>query len=172
MAAVAIIAIAALILVPRAMGWEGMVVLSGSMEPALPTGGLAFMQPLDDAARERIQPGDIITFRNPRFDSLTSHRVVEVARDQEGLYFITKGDANTVEDAAPVRASRVIGKVRFDVPELGNVVRRLQDRSTYYLVLGIPAGLLIAGEAWNIVKELRRNGRNYRAGRAGQEVGS
>jgi signal peptidase len=148
-----------------------MVVLSGSMEPALETGGLAFMQPLDDGAKERIAPGDIITFRNPRFNSLVSHRVVEVNRDAEGLYFITKGDANTAFDAAPVRAERVIGEVRFDVPELGNVVRKLQDRGTYYLVLGIPAGLLIAGEAWNIVKELRRNGRNVRAN-AGQGAGS
>jgi len=157
--AVAIVAIAGLILVPRAMGWQGMVVLSGSMEPALKTGGLAFVEKVSQDEVSDLQPGEIISYRQPRSQSLVSHRIVEVQSDDAGVFFITKGDANTEIDTSPVRAGDVVGKVRWDVPQLGLWVQRLQDRTTYYIFLGIPAALLIGSEAWNIVKELRRNRR-------------
>jgi signal peptidase len=157
--AAAMIAIAAVIVVPRAMGWQGMVILSGSMEPDLPVGGLAFVESLSQDELAEVQPGDIITFETGRLSSLISHRVVEVIPGEDGPSFITKGDANTAPDGAPIAAERVVGQVRYDLPYLGRVVEKLQNRSTYYLFIGIPAALLIATELWNIVKEVRR----YRA---------
>ena len=161
--AAAMIAIAAVIVVPRAMGWQGMVILSGSMEPDLPVGGLAFVESLSQDELAEVQPGDIITFETGRLSSLISHRVVEVIPGEDGPSFITKGDANTAPDGAPIAAERVVGQVRYDLPYLGRIVEKLQNRSTYYLFIGIPAALLIATELWNIVKEVRR----YRREQAG-----
>jgi signal peptidase len=159
-AAAAVTAILAVIVVPRAMGWKGMVVLSGSMEPTLHTGGMAFMQPLSSTQVEAIEPGDIITFRREGSDASISHRVVEVLGEDDSLAFVTKGDANNANDATAVEAKDVEGKVRWDVPYLGSLVDRLQTRSSYYAFIGIPAALLILSEAWNIASEVRRTRRD------------
>ncbi len=153
--AVLVILISAAIIVPKAMGWTGMVVLSGSMEPTLPVGGLAFMQPLDAGdSVDAIEPGDIITFRVEGLNAYISHRVVEVNTDSNGVSFVTKGDANDTPDSEPIVADRVVGVVRYHVPYLGRVVEKLQDRRTYYLFVGIPAGLLILTELLSVGREI------------------
>ncbi|MFH1787571.1 MAG: signal peptidase I [archaeon] len=50
---------------------------------------------------EEVHVGDIITFRQS--ENLIVHRVVEKGFDEEGIFFITKGDNNDLTD----------GKVRF-----------------------------------------------------------
>lgn len=50
---------------------------------------------------EQIEVGDIVTFE--KGSDLIIHRVVEKSTDEQGVYFITKGDNNSVSD----------GKARF-----------------------------------------------------------
>jgi hypothetical protein len=50
---------------------------------------------------DEINVGDIITFEQD--GNLIVHRVIEKGNDSKGVYFITKGDNNTVND----------GKIRF-----------------------------------------------------------
>ncbi|MEM0465754.1 MAG: signal peptidase I [Candidatus Pacearchaeota archaeon] len=50
---------------------------------------------------EDIHIGDIITYSDGK--NLIVHRVIEIGEDSKGIYFITKGDNNTVSD----------GKIRF-----------------------------------------------------------
>ena len=80
-----------------------MVVLSGSMEPAIPTGGIVFT----DTRQTAPCTGDIITYRLG--ETTVTHRVV---RTEKGSY-ITRGDANDGEDASPVAPSQVVGTVVF-----------------------------------------------------------
>jgi signal peptidase I len=155
-AAVIVLGLTASIVVPRAMGWQGMIVLSGSMEPALKTGGLAFMEPISSNELGSIQRGDILTYRLQQGTGLVSHRVVDIIDGPQGRAFITRGDANEENDRETVQAGQVVGKVRFDLPYLGAAVQRLQDRTTYYAFIGIPAALLIATELWNIAREIRK----------------
>lgn len=65
------------------------VVMSGSMEPTLKTGGIVFT----DTKRTEPSVGDIVTFRNAQ--GKVSHRVV--AKQKQS--YVTKGDANNI----PVR---------------------------------------------------------------------
>jgi signal peptidase len=88
---------------------------------------------------------------------MVSHRVLSIEQGPEGLLFQTKGDANTDPDRDKVAASQVIGKVSYDLPYLGRVVERLRDRQTYYIVIGIPAALLILNEIWVMASELRQH---------------
>jgi signal peptidase len=61
---------------PRMIGWTGMVVLSGSMEPTMPVGGLAMLAPIDP---EDVEVGDVISYRHPlEREKLVSHRVIEI----------------------------------------------------------------------------------------------
>lgn len=63
------------------------IVMSGSMEPTLKTGGIVFT----DTKRTEPSVGDIVTFRNAK--GKVSHRVV--AKQKQS--YITKGDANNTE---------------------------------------------------------------------------
>ena len=162
--ALLVLVISAAIVVPKVQGWTGMVVLSGSMEPALPVGSMAFMEPLGTGHLDSIERGDILTYRQEQLPSLISHRVVDIIETDQGPSFVTKGDANNTTDAQPVPADRVVGIVRYDVPHVGAVVQKLQDRITYYVFLGIPAGLLIATELWSIGTQIVRARRESRLG--------
>ena len=62
------------------------IVMSGSMEPTLKTGGIVFT----DTKRTEPSVGDIVTFRNAQ--GKVSHRVV--AKQKQS--YITKGDANNM----------------------------------------------------------------------------
>lgn len=72
------------------------VVLSGSMEPEIPTGSVVVV----DGRKKEWNPGDVITYR--RGNMVVTHRIVE--KSEEGYY--TKGDANAEEDAGIVLENR------------------------------------------------------------------
>jgi signal peptidase len=137
---------------PRLLGWQGVIVLSGSMEPELRVGGLAFVDP--DVGAADIEPGDIISFRAANGQRIT-HRVVETVRTDSALSFRTKGDANDDPDPDLVQAHDVLGRVRFDVPYAGYAAQLLRQRLWFYLLLGVPGGILVANEMASIVRELR-----------------
>lgn len=99
------------------------VVLSGSMEPAIKTGSLAFI----DTSDRDIFVGDVISFRAG--DMLVSHRVVEITESG----YRTKGDNNDVADAGIVKDGGVEGKILFSIPGAG-----------YFLkTAALPAGIVI-----------------------------
>jgi len=73
---------------------------TGSMKPVLDENSNGIR--IKPESENDIHVGDIITFQEN--DYLIVHRVVEKGVDKEGIYFITKGDNNSVSD----------GKVRFE----------------------------------------------------------
>ncbi len=167
----AVLGLAALFVAPRALGVQPLIVLTGSMEPTLPTGGIAYMRPVADASRTNatpevdpnwtptapIQAGDIITFRVPRDPRLTiSHRVIAVLEDDRGRRFQTQGDNSGHPDAQPVLASSVVGTVVFAVPRLGYVADWLRHGSSFLLLLGTPTAIVVLVESAKIVRDTRR----------------
>ncbi len=73
---------------------------SGSMRPVLDgaSNGIRIVP----ASADQIKAGDIVTFKQG--NALIVHRVVEKGIDEQGVYFITKGDNNDFND----------GKIRFE----------------------------------------------------------
>lgn len=103
--------------VPRVLGYQIYGILTDSMEPAYPAGCAVYVRPADSS---EIQVGDPITFKmGTDTELVTTHRVVEI--DSRNRQFITKGDANGSADASPVSFDRLIGKVVFQIPLLGNI---------------------------------------------------
>lgn len=103
--------------VPRFFGYHIYSVVSGSMEPAIPTGSLVYIR---EAAPEEIAAGDVIAFYGAAESaSIITHRVVE-NRVVMGE-FSTKGDANQTPDMNPVPYVRLIGKVERSIPEAGKI---------------------------------------------------
>jgi len=105
-------------LVPTAFSGSLAIVLSSSMEPAMPAGALAVMLPVDAGD---VKVGDIIVFDppwDPNPDVTVSHRVIGVLHDGQ-ILFDTKGDATEDSDPYYVPAQSVHGKVVFSIPYLG-----------------------------------------------------
>ncbi len=93
---------------PTLFGWSWAIVLSGSMEPEIHTNDL-----IVNKARDSYETGDIITFKTGT--ALITHRIVG---ESEGG-FITRGDANNVQDATPVPREHILGRLVFTIPNIG-----------------------------------------------------
>ena len=108
--------------VPRMLGMQTYAIISGSMEPAYPTGSLVYARP---ATADMLAAGDVIAFW--RGEDVVVHRVEEnVAVEKE---LVTKGDANGEVDLRPVPYADVLGKVAFSVPFVGYLTMALGDTS-------------------------------------------
>lgn len=72
---------------------------TGSMKPVLDKGANGIR--IQPDSEEDIHVGDIITFE--KNNMLIVHRVIEKGTDNNGIYFISQGDNNSIND----------GKIRF-----------------------------------------------------------
>src|SRR5438045_4022325 len=128
--------------VPAAFGYEGFVVLSGSMEPAMGVGDLAVVGP---AKPQDLMQGDVVTYRTAqRPDVVVTHRLVGISIDDEGKYnFQTKGDANNTPDSVTVDQGAVVGRVTYTIPKIGYLVEFSKRPEGKIALIGIP-GLLLA----------------------------
>lgn len=123
-------------------GFRYYTVLTDSMVPEFSSGDMVFVRV---ASAKNIKEGDVITF-NPSSgsDAYLTHRVIEKISDYQGTgvtCFRTKGDANNADDSFLIDESRVIGKVKFHVPNLGVIVRFVQLR--WYFILPLIALLFV-----------------------------
>ena len=99
----------------RVIGFKPYAVLSGSMTPEYPVGSIVYTKHCEP---NEIREGDVITFMKNE-TTVVTHRVVSVEDNDNGLCFVTKGDANADNDAGAVHEKNVIGKVAFSIPLLG-----------------------------------------------------
>lgn len=120
----AVLLLAAIVTVPKAFGITPCVVLSGSMEPVIQTGAVAYINTKDIDCL----PGDIGTFKVG--ETMVTHRVIRI----EGDRYVTKGDANDVEDLTAVTKEQMVGTYLFQIPKLGYLLARL-DRKMVILIM-------------------------------------
>ena len=150
--ALALVGVMLFFLLPWVLHWDVQVVLSGSMEPAMPVGSVVLVRPVDP---EAVAVGDIITFRQHGSPDFVTHRVVEVL-NEESLSFRTKGDANEEPDTSLVPADALRGRVWVTIPYLGYVTQHARQPWGFLLLVGVPGSLIIAGELFHIFTTLRR----------------
>lgn len=58
---------------------------------------------------EELQAGDIVSYQTAQ--GIIIHRIVHIDTDEEGLYFVLKGDNNPASDPGKVRCGQILGKV-------------------------------------------------------------
>lgn len=135
---VVIVVIFAILLVGvRLFGVQVYSVISGSMEPEYPVGSLIYVKEIDPS---EIEVNDVITYVLPN-DMPSTHRVIRI--DEENQLFYTKGDANEIEDGAPVHFKNLIGTPIFKIPYLGYVAYYIQHPPGMYIAIAAGAILLI-----------------------------
>lgn len=123
------------------IGWEPVLITSGSMGPSISVGDLVLLT--DPPRDELLAPGTVITFRDPVVpDGLITHRIDNVRED--GLYR-TRGDANGQPDADPVHPDDVVGVGRMLVPLVGLPVLWLRaDVPSFVLFVGGTLAAIVA----------------------------
>lgn len=132
---------------PAVAGYQIYIVKGGSMSPTFEAGSLAFLKPVE---AESIVERDIITYWTG--DTLCTHRVVGVNRENGQLSFTTRGDANDVNDGTPVVPGSIVGKVSYTVPYAGFLMDFAQTKKGLITLVMIPGALIIGFELRNLFR--------------------
>lgn len=127
--------------VPQLFGYAQLVVLSGSMDPALKVGDLVIIH-----EEKEYQKQDIITFRTEI--APTTHRIIET----KDTGFITKGDANNVEDEGIVTRNQIYGRVIMSIPKVGEMMVFMKQPLSMLIMIFILCILLWGKDLIHIFK--------------------
>lgn len=95
--------------VPKMFGFSPLIVMSGSMEPAIYPGDVVLIR---EQPAKNYQIGDIATY--VQGETVYTHRIV----GKENGFFVLKGDSNnTVDDS--IAPAQFEGKVILTIPKIG-----------------------------------------------------
>ena len=175
-ATVLCIALAAILLIPAALGYQRYVIVSGSMTGTYDRGSIVF----DKAAPVAdLKVGDPITYQPPAGASpekLLTHRIVWIGQGSQGSrIFRTKGDANETADPWTFALDKSEqAKVAFSVPYVGYVLAALSIPTVRMLAIGIPAvvvAFLILSGIWRDAGEEARRQQAESSGMGTQWTG-
>ncbi len=125
---------------PKFFGMETGVVRSGSMEPAIKTGSLIYIQ----KEASPVETGDVIVFTVS--DMTVAHRVIQ--KNEKEAYLITKGDHNASADPVPVPFDRVEGKVVFCLPAAGYGAAWLESHRLLFFEAAALGALIRMARLW------------------------
>lgn len=109
-------------------------------------GDLIFSKTTDTST---LKVGDIISFMEGK--SVVTHRIIGIS-NENGLAFVTKGDANNAQDTDPVPADKVVGVYKGRVPVLGDFIFFLQKPLGMAIFIGVP---VVAFIAFDIIRRQR-----------------
>jgi len=129
--------------------YQPFVVLSGSMQPAIPTGSVVLVLPKQFG----YSVGDVITFSRGR-DSVTTHRLVGYDQKEGQLLYRTKGDANSDPDTFTTNPDDVIGRVIGHIPYIGYAAGVAQKPQGFIFLVIVPATVIVYEELKNLRREL------------------
>jgi len=127
------------------------LVRSESMKPAINMGDMAITGPPGGLLSRDVEAGTIVTYE--RGAELVTHRVLSV----EGDTLLTKGDAVEDADPWPVTLSDVSGVYLFKIPYVGYVANFISTKLGWFLVIILPALLLVGLLIRDIFKTRQRN---------------
>ena len=125
-------------ILPGMIGYHPVVVVSGSMEPALGIGDVAVTKAVDP---HTLEVDDVITFRTR--SGLTTHRIIDIEQTESGRLFRTKGDSNSSPDVDPVTEARIVAKVAYSLPKVGYLIAFADSTDGMMFLIIVPTVVLI-----------------------------
>ena len=129
--------------VPQVLGYSVFRVMTGSMEPEIREDSLLLVK---KTSPEDIAPGDVISFFSPDpmlEGAVNTHRVARIEKENGRIQFITKGDANVIEDAYPTDGSALVGRVVFKSYWLGKTVSLLSNPLVFGTIILLPLVIIL-----------------------------
>ncbi|MDZ5254349.1 signal peptidase I [Clostridium sp. LIBA-8841] len=111
-------------------GYRVYDILTGSMSPTIKPGSLVVVK---ETSPNNIKENDVITFKSDITNNITTHRAIKIINNNGNIEFITKGDANNTQDPMPLEGSLLVGKVMFQIPYLGGILRSIQNNKVIFI---------------------------------------
>lgn len=142
--------------VPNIMGYSVFRVLTGSMEPAIETDSLIVVERVDAS---EVKTGDIISFfsQDPvHGGAVNTHRVVSIEQNGDNWNFVTKGDANQLEDKYVTSSEDLIGKVVFVSHGMGIMVHLLSNPLIFIPVILLPMFVILVSNLSRTIRLTRK----------------
>lgn len=134
-----------------------LVVLSGSMEPAIKTGSIVLISPQKSSVPgPKFALGDIISYKIADSNNFLTHRVVQVQKPNSSYLYQTKGDANSTIDGKLINEKNIAGKVVFSLPFLGFIIGFAKTKLGLVLLVILPALYVLASEVLTIIREVKK----------------
>ena len=135
--------LAALMLVPAALGYHRYVITGDSMSGSIERGSIVFD---DEVPVSDLREGDVITYDPPQGSGVegpVTHRIDTIKESAKGTRFRTKGDANETADPWTFTLDQPTqARVAFHVPYVGYAFAALSIRWVRILLIGLPARLI------------------------------
>ena len=127
--------------------WRIDPILSGSMRPGFPVGGVVVAERVPVAV---LRVYDVVLFQPPWSPGTTDvHRIVQIHRHGLITTIRTKGDDNSVADPLPVRLTgRWIYEARFALPLVGYAAVWLHSPAGELELAGVLLCVAIGVAAW------------------------
>ena len=144
-------------------GIKSFVVLTGSMEPAIPVGSIIYTRELSG-----YNSGDVIAFE--KGGKTVTHRIVSVEQKNGSSFYKTKGDANSAADSDLIADASVLGRAEIRALNAGKLVLFLKTVPGFLGLIVFPALILIGFELMNIKKEIEKEVRKKFLREIGQNI--
>lgn len=142
--------------VPRVFGYSIMNIVSGSMEDEIPKGSYILIKKVEP---EKVKRGDVICFysTDPQIYGLpNTHRVVEEPINNNGsIEFVTRGDANPINDKETAKGENLIGVYVKRLDTLTAFSNALKGNMMIFVIIGLQTCMF--GMAVYAVTALRKN---------------
>jgi signal peptidase len=140
------VALVAVVVSLLLMGYQFLVVQSGSMAPTIKAGDIVVTRM---TTPDEVEAGDVVTFRDDtRENELVSHRVLKVKPKDGRLFFVTRGDANTGVERWSIERTGSLGIVSFQAPKVGYFLRMPNPAVRISLI--VAAALLLG--TWGLTR--------------------
>ena len=128
--------------VPSVFGYSFVHIISGSMEDEIPRGSYILLKNVDAS---EVGKDDIICFysSDPQIYGLpNTHRVVEdpIVTD-EGIEFVTRGDANAGNDKYHAKGERLVGVYVKTMDTLTSFSELLSGKTMIFVIIGLQFGI-------------------------------
>ena len=92
------------------------LVLSGSMEPLIPTGSMILVVP-----KESYEVGDLVTFNH--HNKIFTHQIIDSTSILYEKLYYTKGTANVAQDPVPITHDEIVGVVVYSNSWLPTIIK-------------------------------------------------
>lgn len=133
---VLVAALFAAIVLPLPFGIKPSIVMTGSMEPTVPTGSIAWVN--ENFTEEDLEVGTIAVYE-PQLGTEVMHRIIAI---DDGTYTF-QGDNNNSPDLAEPTAENVEGVYLFHIPEVGKTFSWFMDNKIPILLVLVGINLAV-----------------------------
>lgn len=138
--------------IPRSMGYQTFFITTGSMDPVIPTGSIAYFKAADPAT---LQPGEVIAYTNSD-GIVVVHRIKTNVPEQK--YLQAKGDNNKVLDRDRITYDHVHGIYAGFIPGIGKLMYFMHSAvgRILQIIIAVAGAVLVVPSAVILAVRRRR----------------